>query len=130
VVQEPEVEAGVVGHEHRVAEELDQGGEDGLHGRRFPDRVVVDAGEVGDERGDGNAGIDQGVKRADSLATAVLHRPDLGDPRLGRRAAGRLQVHAGERDLVKRDPEVLEARLGHLDRPRSRRHGPHRSPPR
>jgi hypothetical protein len=80
VVQEPEVEPGVVGHEDRVAQERDQGGEDGFHRGGLANRVVVDPSEVGDEPGDGDPRIDQGLEGANPFPAPVLDRPHLGDP--------------------------------------------------
>jgi hypothetical protein len=128
VVDESEVETGVVGHEHRAAEELEEGGEDRLHRRRAAHGQLVDPGEVGDEPGDRHTGIDQALEGPEALAPSVQDRADLGDPGVGGRPAGGLEVHAGEHHLGEGDAEVLEARLC-LCLP-LRRHGRHRSPPR
>ena len=54
-------------------------------------------------------GVDQGLERAEALAAAHLHRADLGDAAVARRAAGGLEVDHAERDVVQRGAEVVEA---------------------
>ena len=105
-VQEREVEAGVVRDEHRSAAELQERRQDLLDRRLGGDGSVVDAGEMGDERWDRDLGVDQSLERPDALAAEILDRPDLGDPTVGGGAAGGLQVHDAERDLVQRDAQV------------------------
>ena len=105
-VQEREVEPRVVGDEHRAAAELEERGQDLLDRRLGGHRSVVDAGEMRDERRDGDLGVDQCLERPDALAAEVLDRPDLGDPAVGGGAARGLQVHHAERDLVERDAQV------------------------
>jgi hypothetical protein len=99
VIEEPVVERSVVRDEHRAAKELDQRRQDRADLRRPSDQEVVDPGEGGDERRDGNPGIDESVERPHPLATPVLHRTDLRD--LGTRggAAGGLEIDAGEGDV-------------------------------
>jgi hypothetical protein len=120
VVQEPEVEGGVVRHEHRAAQELHQGGERRLDGGGAAEQDLVDPGQMGDEPGNGDPWVDQGVEGAEPFAAPVLDRADLGDPGLWRGAARGLQVHAGEGDLAEWYSQVFERRL----------HGRNRRPPR
>src|SRR5207249_11062905 len=78
-----------------------------------------DAGEDGDRRWDGHAGVDEGLERAEALAAAELHRADLGDrARRGRGARG-LEVEDAERDLGEGLAHVVERPLqgqGHRTR--------------
>ena len=121
LVQEREVEASVVGHEHRVTGELEERRQHRLDRRFASDQEVVDPREVGDERGDRLFGVDQRVERPDALAPRDLDRPDLRDPRVPGRPAGRLEIDDHERDLSQRHA----LREGGLDR--CRLHGRLRS---
>jgi hypothetical protein len=58
-----------------------------------------------------DGGVHQRGERAEALAAAQLHRPDLGDPVVRRRAAGRLDVDDDEGDVAQRGPEVVERSL-------------------
>jgi hypothetical protein len=65
VVEEGEVEADVVAHEHRAADELQQRGQHGPGGRGSEHHGVGDAGQGADERGDPLVGLDQGLEGAE-----------------------------------------------------------------
>ena len=56
-------------------------------------------------------GVDQGVEGAEDLAAADLDGADLGDPVVGGRSAGGLQVQDDELDVEQRRAEVVEATL-------------------
>ena len=58
-VEKREVEADVVPHHHRVAEELEKGGVDGLDRRRLHHHCLGDPGEERDRGGYREPGIDQ-----------------------------------------------------------------------
>ena len=55
--------------------------------------------------------VDQGMKRAMQLATAVLDGTDLGDLAIGRRRSRCLKVEHAERHLEERRTEVVECLL-------------------
>ncbi len=97
VVEEPEVEGRVVRDEHVLAgergEALERLGDVGtpLH------HAVVDAGELGHDRRDRPARVDQRLEALDHLEAPHPHGADLGDLRVAGRAAGGLQVDDAER---------------------------------
>ena len=109
-VEEREVEPGVVRHEDAAARELRERRQHPLDRRRAGHHEVVDPGQVRDLAGDRHAGVHEGLEHAGALAAPDLHRADLGDPRVGRRAAGGLEVDDHELDLGQRDG-VLERGL-------------------
>jgi hypothetical protein len=88
-----------VRHEDGTARELQEGREDGLDGELFADEEIVDPRELGDERGDGLLGVDQGLERADALAARDEDGPDLRDPRIPGGSARGLEVDDHERDV-------------------------------
>ena len=110
-VEERDVEPQVVADEHAPADELDQRRQHLLDARRGHDHRLGDARQERDRRGDGDAGIDEGLKRAEALAAAETDRADLGDAAVGGRAAGGLEVDDAERDGVQRTAEVVEGSL-------------------
>jgi hypothetical protein len=113
-VEERQVEAHVVADEHRPAHELEQGGQDLAHRGRRQDHRLGDAGELGDERGDGGARVDQRLEGPKALAAPELGRSHLGDGAVGRRPAGRLEVDHAERHGVERGRKVSNRRhVGH-----------------
>ena len=119
-VQEREVEPRVVRHEDAAAGELGERGEDPLDRRRAGHDEVVDPGEVRDLARDRHTGVHEGLEHAGALAAAELDRADLGDPAIGRRPAGRLQVDDHELDLGQGDG-IFERRLERLsEHPASR----------
>ena len=109
-VEEGEVEPGVVRHEDAAARELRERRQHPLDRRRAGHHEVVDPGQVRDLAGDRHAGVHERLEHAGALAAPDLHRADLGDPRVGRRAAGGLEVDDHELDLGQRDG-VLERGL-------------------
>ena len=120
VVEEAEVERGVVRHEHRVRREVDELGQHDLDGRRAGDGLVVDAGDAGDHGRDGHAGVDEGGEGADLAAALEAHGADLGDLAEAGRGAGGLEVDDGEGDVgevaaprpPRREPDVHVALPG------------------
>jgi hypothetical protein len=109
--EEPGVERGVVRHEHRAREELQQRRQHGRERRRAADHGGGDAGERDDVRRHPGARIHERGQLADPLAAAHLHRPDLGDGVARVRATGGLQVEHHERDLAQRGAELVEGEL-------------------
>ena len=109
--QERHVEADVVADEHRVAHELEQRREHRLDPWGWRDQGIREPGEDGDDRRDRPAGVDERLERAEALATADLHRTDLGDDVAGPVATGRLEIEHAERDIGERRPEVVERAL-------------------
>jgi len=105
-VEEAEVEAGVVGHQHRAAAELQKGRQHGLHRWAQGHEVVGDAGQPGDGRGDGDAGVHQRGELGQHLAAVHLDRAELGYPVRGRGAPGGLEVHDHEGHRRQGDGEV------------------------
>jgi hypothetical protein len=110
-LEEAAVEGGVVGDQHRPAEELEQAGEHDLDRLGVGHHPVGDAGQGADQRRDRHRGVDQGVEAAEDLAAADLDRPDLGDAVVGGRPAGGLEVEDHELDVEQRGTEVVEATL-------------------
>ena len=96
VVEEPEVERRVVGHQHGVRGEVDELGQHDLDRRRPGDGLVVDAGDAGDHGGDRHARVDEGGERGDLAPALDAHGADLGDLAEARRGAGGLDVDDGE----------------------------------
>jgi hypothetical protein len=58
-----------------------------------------------------SGGIDHGVEGAEDLAAADLDGADLGDPVVGGRPTGGLEVEDHELDVEQRGAEVVEATL-------------------
>jgi hypothetical protein len=77
--QETDVEAGVVGDQHRAAGELQERRQHRVDGGRVAHHRRGDAGERDDLRRDAAPRIDQGGQLAQHRAAAHLDRPDLGD---------------------------------------------------
>jgi hypothetical protein len=98
-VEEERVEAEVVADEHRVAHELEQGGQDLLDGRGEPEKRLADPGQPHDERRDGTLRVDQRLERPEAFPTPVLRGSDFDDAVLARCGARRLQVDHDEGDL-------------------------------
>ena len=110
-LEEADVEAHVVPDHHRAADELEEGGQHLVDRGRRQHHGLGDAGEHGDLGRDGQARVDEGLEGAEALAAAQLHRADLGDRAVGRRAAGGLEVDHDEGDVVQRGAEVVEGPL-------------------
>ena len=104
VVEEPEVELGVVRDQDRVRREVDELGQDDLDGRRAGDGLVVDAGDAGDHGRDGDAGVHEGGEGADLPSALDAHGADLGDLGEAGRGAGGLEVHDREGDVGEVSP--------------------------
>ena len=85
--------------EDRVAGELEECRKRSGQPRGVGHRGVGDAGQRGDERRDGHAGIDQGRELADHLAALHLHCADLGDTGLCGCTARGLEVDDDEHGL-------------------------------
>jgi hypothetical protein len=112
VAQEPDVEAGVVGHQGRAVREFEERGQDRFDAGGVRDHLVGDAGQARDPRVDGLAGVDEGAELADDLAALDLDGADLGDPaRVGGQAGG-LEVDDAEGHFGQRGAEAVEGRLG------------------
>ncbi len=98
VVEEAQVELGVVRHQHRAGRELDEARQHDLDRRRVGDRRVVDAGDAGDHLGDADARVHQRRERVDLAAALEAHGADLGDLGEAGGGAGGLEVDHGEGD--------------------------------
>lgn len=91
--QEVAVEAGVVGGQHIVADEIQQFGKHLLHRRCVVDHPLRDAGERGDERWNAYATIDQGHVAVDHCAIDDAQGRHLGDAVAASSAqAGRFEI--------------------------------------
>ena len=110
-LEEAEVERRVVGDQDGAAGELEEAGQHGADARRGRDHHRGDAGQHADVGRDRPAGVDQGLELAEHLAAADLHRADLGDRAVLRRAAGRLEVDDDERHVRQPGPELLDRHL-------------------
>ena len=94
---EPVVEAGVVRNEEAPVEPRPDLGAQVVESGGVGDHLVGDAGEALDGRRDALAGIDETAPLPDDGAVVEQHDADLGDPVLGRRPPGRLEVDARDR---------------------------------
>ena len=102
-VEEGEVEAGVV---------RDDDGALARKGEEVPDRcgrpgrpaevAVLEAGDPGDDRRDGNARVDQRLERSGGQQRLDPNRADLADGRLARPEARRLEVDDDEARRLER----------------------------
>ena len=101
-VQEREVESHVVPDQDGAVDELHEGGQDTGHRRRVAHHVVADAGEGGDERGNGVARVDQGGEGAQAFAAPELGRRHFGQGAGLGAEARRLDVDDAEGDVVER----------------------------
>ena len=110
-VEERDVEPDVVPHDHRAADELEQGWQDLVDLGCGQEHCLGDPGEDGDERGDRDARVHEGLEPPEQLAAAVLHRAHLGDRAVVGRGAGGLEVEHHEGHLGQRRAEVVEAGL-------------------
>ena len=106
-VEESDVEARVVGHDHRVTQEFQERGEHRLDGGRFEEHRVRDAGKQPDERRHRFAWVDQGLEGPQDLAAAHFDRPHLGDGGRSCGGPGGLEVEDGEGDLGQGGPHVV-----------------------
>lgn len=92
-----QVEAGVVRHEARFPSEVHEL-EPGLPElRRVGDHGVVDAGQRGQARRDGHAGIHERLEPRNGAVELHADRTDLNDAVADRAEAGRFEVEDGER---------------------------------
>ena len=96
VVEEADVEGGVVGHDHRSLEELEQLGDHLLDAGGIGHHLLGDAGYLGDHRRDGPHGVHQGGEVPDLPEALDAHGSDLGDLAGARPGAGGLQVESDE----------------------------------
>jgi hypothetical protein len=83
-VEEREVEAHVVPDDHATADELEERRQHRGDRRCGRDHAVGDAGQTGDERGDGGAGVHERLELALAHARPVLHCAHLGDGSVAR----------------------------------------------
>ena len=109
--QEPQVERGVVRHQHGVAGELQERRQHAGDARGVGHHGVGDPGQHRDEGRDGGLRVDQRLELAEHHAAADLDGADLGDRAGQRGAAGGLQVDHHEGDLAQRGAELVEGRL-------------------
>ena len=115
-VQEPEVEADVVAHDHGIADELEQRRQYPVDHGRGADHVLGDARQIDDLGWDRDAGVDEGLERPHTQPAHVLRRPHFGDSAHPRGRAGGLEVDDTERDMTQRRTEVVEGLLMRLPR--------------
>ena len=112
VVQEAQVERGVVRHDHGVAREIEEMGHDLLDARGAPHHLGGDAGHLNDHTRDGPEGVHQSLERAHLPEPFDAHRADLGDlARPGSRTRG-LQVDDHERHHAQVEVETTSSRRG------------------
>jgi hypothetical protein len=126
-VEEAEIEAGVVGHEHAAGREIDEARQHCVDARLLGEHRVGDAGQSGDERRQPPAGVHELREAIDHSPAGDLQRADLDDAvPARRRAARRLQVddhprrrveRLRQRRVRRRDPAIgrgaeREARIG------------------
>ena len=109
--EEAHVEADVVAHDHRVADELDERRQDRTDARCVRDQHVGQPGEHGDLRRDRPAGVHQRLEGAETLPALHLDGADLGDLVLVAVAARGLEVDDAEHDLVQGRAEFVEGAL-------------------
>jgi hypothetical protein len=102
-VEEGEVEAGVVGNEHRVARERNEPAHRRLRSRRADQDVRRDAGELRDGRRQRHTRVDQGLERVPELQLGDTLGSDLADPILSGGEPGRLEVEDDERGALEQD---------------------------
>ena len=110
-VQEREVEAHVVSHDHASPHEFEERRQDFVDGRCREHHGLGDAGEHRDGGRDLCARVDECLEGAEALASAHLDRSHLGDRAQLRRGAGGLEVDDAEGDLGERGAEVVERPL-------------------
>jgi hypothetical protein len=110
-LQEPQIEAHVVAHDHGRADELEERRQHGVDLRSREHHGLGDAGQHGDLRRYPDARVHQRLERAQALAAPQLHRAHLGDLGIRRGRAGGLQVEHAERHLMEGDAQVVEAAL-------------------
>ncbi len=115
-VQETDIEAGVVGDDDRVADEVKERWQNRFDRRRRKHHRLGDAREDRDERGDRATRVHERLEGAEAFAAAVLHGTDLGDPIGFGVASSRLEVEDAERDVGEWRSDVDERLLlpGHL----------------
>ena len=110
-LEETDVEAGVVRHQHSIADELQERRQHRGDTRCREHHRVGDPGEQGDRRRDPHLGVHQGLELPDRLPAAHLDRADLGDRGLPGRSAGSLQVHHHEGGIEQRGADLVEPQL-------------------
>ena len=110
-VEERAVEADVVADDHGVACELDERRQHFGDARRRQQHRLGDAGQHGDQRRDGNAGVHERLEATEQLTAAQLERADLGDRVGAGRSACRFEVDDDERDFGQRRSEIVEGLL-------------------
>jgi hypothetical protein len=117
-IEERDVEAQVVAHEHGGPDELQKRWEHLGHRWCVGDHRIVDAGEAGDHRRDPSIGTDEGAVGAEHLAAPVAGRGHLGERRCRRGGTGGLHIHDHEGHLFEGSVRVVEGKLivgNHLD---------------
>ncbi len=122
--QEPDVERGVMRHQHAAPAELQESGQHRVEAGRVMDHRLGDAGDRHDRGRYAALRIDQRGELAEHFATADLDGADLGHRVLVAVATGGLQVDDHEGHRVQRDvlggDELVEGQLGVRGHRRSR----------
>ena len=99
-LQEPLVEAGVVGGERGVAGEGDEAFDDARHGWCSAQLVLAQSGQTRYRLRESNARVDERLERIDQLERPYARCSDLADPVPSAREPGRLQVEDDELGLL------------------------------
>ena len=110
-LQKRHVEAGVVGDEDRVGDELEQCGQHRLDPRCGSHHRLGDPGEYRHLGWNQATRVHEGLKPCDLGAGVYLHRSDLGDGVVVAARSGRFEIDDAERDLVQWCSEIVEADL-------------------
>ena len=110
VLQEADVEAGVVRRERSVAGEREEAPYRDLRARGPSQIVLADPGERRDERRQSGAGIDERLERLGDLERSDADGADLADAVAARREPRRLEVEDDELGVLDRRPGFRLAR--------------------
>jgi hypothetical protein len=110
-LEEADVERRVVGDQHGPAGEVVEHREHRVDRGCGRDCCGRDAGQGRDERGDGDAGIDERLELTGDHAPLSSHCADLGDGAIARRATGGLEVDHDEVDVAQWGTQVVETGL-------------------
>ena len=97
LLHERQVEPGVMRHQARLAGEIHELEPGLLELRRVGDHGVVDAGQRGQARRDGHAGIHERLEPRNGAVELHADRADFDDAVADRAEAGRFEVEDGER---------------------------------
>ncbi len=110
-IEEGEVEADVVTHDHCVPDELEERGERLVDPGGVDHHGLCDPGQDGDRGWDRQPGVDQCLEGPQQIAAPVLDGSDLGDGATEWGATCGLQVEHAERDVEQRCRQLVEAGL-------------------